>query len=166
MSDEIIGGESVDLDRLAEPLPEILPILPLRDTVVYPQTVAPLAVGQERSLRLVDHVQSGNRLFALVAVKDPRVERGEPENVYEIGTTAKIQQILKVPDGTVRLLVQGFDRIRIVEFVQREPYLAARIERLPEVIEDGVETEALIRSAQSLFQRLVNASPTPVSYTH
>ncbi len=161
MSDELVDvGKAIALDEPKEELPDVLPILPLRDTVVYPQTVAPLAVGQERSLRLVDHVQSGNRLFGLVAVRDPKVERGEPENVFDIGTTASIQQLLKVPDGTVRLLVQGIERVRIVEFVQREPYLAARIERLPEEVEQGVEVEALIRSAQSLFQRLVNASPT------
>jgi ATP-dependent Lon protease len=161
MVDEIVDdGTIVEDDGPEEELPEVLPVLPLRDTVVYPLTVAPLAVGQERSLRLVDHVSGGSKLFGLVAVRDPKVERGEPENVFDIGTTARIQQLLKVPDGTVRLLVQGLERIRIVEFVQREPFLAARVERLPEVIEESVEVEALIRSVQSLFQRLVNSSPT------
>ena len=149
----------VSIERRQE-LPEVLPILPLRDTVVYPLTAAPLAVGQERSLRLIEHVATGNRLFGLVAVRDPKVERGEPENVFDVGTTARIQQLLRVPDGTIRLLVQGLERIRILEFVQREPYLAARVERLPEVVEEGVEIEALVRSVQGLFQQLVNGSPT------
>jgi len=149
----------VSIERRQE-LPEVLPILPLRDTVVCPLTAAPLAVGQERSLRLIEHVATGNRLFGLVAVRDPKVERGEPENVFDVGTTARIQQLLRVPDGTVRLLVQGLERIRILEFVQREPYLAARVERLPEVVEEGVEIEALVRSVQGLFQQLVNGSPT------
>ena len=149
-----------EVEAAKSEFPERLPILPLRDTVVYPQAAAPLAVGQDRSLRLVEEVTQGNRLFGLVAVRDPKVERGEPENVYNIGTTARIQQILRVPDGTVRLLVQGIERIRILEFVQREPFLVARVERHPETVEEGVEIEALVRNIQDLFQQLVNASPT------
>ena len=141
------------------PLPEVLPILPLRDTVVFPLTAAPLAVGQERSLRLVEHAASGARIIGVVAVRDPAIERGEPENVFLIGTTARIQQLLRVPDGTVRLLVQGVERIRITEFVQREPFLAARYELIPETVEQSVEVEALVRQVQSLFQRFVTNSP-------
>ena len=87
-------------------MPEVVPILPLKDTVIYPMTAAPLAVGQDRSLRLVEHVVAGNRLVALVAVKVPNVERGEPENSFTIGTLAQITQVLRIPDGTVRLLLK------------------------------------------------------------
>src|SRR5579859_4527929 len=140
--------------------PTTLPVLPLKDTVIYPLTVAPLAVGQDRSLRLIEHVVAGSRLVALVAVKEPGVDRGEPENSYDIGTLAQITQVLKIPDGTVRLLVKGLQRIRVVEYTQREPFLEARIEAYPETAEGTVEVQALVRNAQSLFQRLVDLSPT------
>jgi ATP-dependent Lon protease len=141
-------------------MPEVVPILPLKDTVIYPMTAAPLAVGQDRSLRLVEHVVAGNRLVALVAVKVPNVERGEPENSFTIGTLAQITQVLRIPDGTVRLLVKGLQRIRIKEYTQREPFLEGRIEAAPELREESVEVRALVRNAQSLFQRLVDLSPT------
>jgi ATP-dependent Lon protease len=141
-------------------MPEIVPILPLKDTVIYPLTAAPLAVGQDRSLRLVEHVVAGNRLVALVAVKVPNVERGEPENSFTVGTLAQITQVLRIPDGTVRLLVKGLQRIRVVEYTEREPFLEGRIEVAPESREESVEVQALVRNAQSLFQRLVDLSPT------
>src|SRR5438552_2488744 len=141
-------------------LPAVVPILPLKDTVIYPLTAAPLAVGQERSLRLVEHAVAGNRLVALVAVKDPNVERGEPENSFTIGTLAQITQVLRIPDGTVRLLVKGLQRIRVIEYTQREPFLEGRVEGAPEIREETVEVKALVGNAQVLFQRLVDLSPT------
>lgn len=140
--------------------PEVLPILPLKDTVIYPFTAAPLAVGQERSLRLIEHAMSAGRLVGLVAVKEANVERGEPENSFTIGTAAEITQILKIPDGTVRLLVKGRERIRVLEYVEREPFLTARVESMPETLEAGVEIQALVQNAQSTFQQLVTLSPT------
>src|SRR5690348_12263112 len=95
-------------------LPTIVPILPLKDTVIYPLTVAPLAVGQDRSLRLIEHVVAGSRTVGLVAVREPNVDRGEPENSFDVGTLSQISQVLKIPDGTVRLLVKGIQRIRVV----------------------------------------------------
>jgi len=141
-------------------IPEVLPILPLKDTVIYPYTAAPLAVGQERSLRLIEHVVAGNRLVGLVAVKDSNAERGEPENSYTVGSLARIDQVLRIPDGTVRLLVRGLQRIRVKEYVEREPFLTAHVEEMPETIEEGVEIEALLRNSQTLFQKLVGLSPT------
>jgi ATP-dependent Lon protease len=138
----------------------VVPILPLKETVVYPLTAAPLAVGQDRSLRLVEGVVAGERQVGLVAVKEPGVERGEPENTFTIGTLAQVSQVLRIPDGTVRLLVKGLERIRVVEYVQREPYLLARFERIPETVEDDVEVQAMVRNVQSQFQRLVDLSPT------
>ena len=126
-------------------LPATIPVLPLKDTVIYPLTVAPLAVGQDRSLRLIEHVVAGSRLVGLVAVREPGVERGEPENSFDIGTLAQISQVLKIPDGTVRLLVKGIQRIRVVEYTQREPFLEARIEAYPETSDSSVEVQALVR---------------------
>ncbi|HRN51213.1 MAG TPA: endopeptidase La [Anaerolineales bacterium] len=140
-----------------EPLPEIpdeLPILPLRGLVVYPQTGVPLTIGQPRSIRLVDDAAVGSRLVGLVASKDPDKENPGPEDLYPIGTVASVHRLFRAPDGTIRLLVQGLARFRLGEFTATEPYLKAKIELAPEFEEDGLEVEALARSARSQFQRI------------
>ena len=112
--------------------PDVLPILPLRGVVVFPHTAVPLTVGQPRSIRLVDEVVAGDKLVGLVASKDPELETPGPNDLYRIGTIAIIHRLLRAPDGTVRLLVQGVERFRLGEFVEEEPYLKARIELAPE----------------------------------
>ena len=94
---------------------QTLPLLPLRGTVVFPQTVVPLAAAQPRSLRLIDEVMSGDRTVALVMQKDAELEGAGPDDVFQVGTISTIHQMMRVPDGTVRLAVQGVDRMRIVE---------------------------------------------------
>ncbi|MEZ4564656.1 MAG: endopeptidase La [Thermomicrobiales bacterium] len=133
-----------------------LPVLPLRGTVVFPLTVVPLAAAQPRSLRLIDEVMSGDRTVALVMQKDAELEGAGPDDVYDVGTISTIHQMMRVPDGTVRLAVQGNERMRVLEFIQEEPYLMARVQRAPEVIEESVEVEALTRNTLELFQRLVS----------
>jgi ATP-dependent Lon protease len=133
-----------------------LPVLPLRGTVVFPLTVVPLAAAQPRSLRLIDDVMSGDRTVALVMQKDAELEGAGPDDVYDVGTISTIHQMMRVPDGTVRLAVQGNERMRILEFIQEEPFLVARVERVPEDMEDSVEVEALTRNTLELFQRLVS----------
>jgi len=141
------------------PEEEILPLLPLRETVVLPLTILPLAAAQPRSLRLIDAVMSGDRTVALVLQKDGSQEGAGPGDVYQVGTIATIHQMMRVPDGTVRLAVQGLERMRIVEFVQEEPYLMARVRRIPETVEETVEVQALTRNTLDLFQRLVSLVP-------
>mgnify|MGYP000547704823 CR=1 FL=1 len=141
------------------PIPEELPILPLKDTVVYPLTVIPLAVGQERSIRLVDDVVVGDRLVGLVAQKSAEIEEAGPEDTFAIGTVAILHKLLKVPDGTLRLAVQGIERFRLVEYTTSKPYLKAKIELMPDLDERTVEVEALMRNALNLFQRLVSLVP-------
>src|SRR4029078_3852911 len=94
-----------------EPLPDALPILPLRETVTYPDTLTPLAVGQERSIKLVNDVLSGNRMLAMVASKDPELDAPGPEDLYGVGVVGSVARMMKVPDGTLRILVQGSLRI-------------------------------------------------------
>jgi ATP-dependent Lon protease len=142
-------------------IPSELPILPLKGVVVYPLTVLPLNVGQARSLRLVDDVvKETNRLIGLVTIKNDKFEDAGPDDLYEIGTAAVIHRMLRAPDGTVRLIVQGMERIRIKEFTSLEPYLKASIELAPETIAKSVETEALTRNTVDLFRKLVNLSQT------
>ena len=140
--------------------PEIVPILPLRGVVVFPQTAVPLTIGQPRSINLVDDVVAGNRLVGLVAARNPELETPGPEDLYTIGTLATVHRLLRAPDGTIRLLVQGTERFRIVEFTQTEPYLMARIERIPEIVEDGLEMEALARNAREQFTAIADLIPS------
>jgi ATP-dependent Lon protease len=141
-------------------IPDELPILPLRGTVVYPLTVLPLNVGQERSIRLVDEAAtSQTRLIGLATIKDEKIEEAGPDDVFTIGTVAIIHRMLRAPDNTVRLIVQGIDRIRIKEFVATEPYLRASVEVATEANEKTVQVEALMRNTLDLFRRLVALAP-------
>jgi ATP-dependent Lon protease len=142
-----------------EPLPDALPILPLRETVTYPDTLTPLAVGQERSIKLVNDVLSGNRMLAMVASKDPELDAPGPEDLYGVGVVGSVARMMKVPDGTLRILVQGSLRIRILDYVSEEPYLVARIEEMPDVIEASTELEALTRNVQTTFSEIIEAIP-------
>jgi ATP-dependent Lon protease len=140
-------------------IPDALPVLPLRESVVLPLTAMPLAVGQQRSLRLVDDVMRGNRLLALVAQHEAKTEPANPEDLYRVGTVGMIHQMARAPDGSVRLMVQGLERIRIRDWLSREPYLVARIEASPDVTGETTETEALRHAVVDIFRRLVEVSP-------
>ncbi|HQV95726.1 MAG TPA: LON peptidase substrate-binding domain-containing protein, partial [Anaerolineales bacterium] len=141
-------------------LPDVLPILPLRGVVVYPNTAVPLTVGQPRSIRLVDEVVGGDKLVGLVAATNPELETPSPADLYRIGTIATVHRLLRAPDGTIRLLVQGMSRFRLGEFVQEEPYLKARIELAPEQVEQGLEIDALARNARDQFQQITQMIPS------
>jgi ATP-dependent Lon protease len=141
--------------------PDVLPILPLRGLVVYPTTAVPLTVGQSRSIRLVDDVTaSESKLVGLVAARDPDLEQPGPKDLYSTGTIATVHRLLRAPDGTVRLLVQGLERFRLDEFVQEEPYLKAKIQLAPEIVESGLEIDALARNARDQFQQIVGMIPS------
>lgn len=136
-----------------------LPILPLRGVVVYPMMWLPLPIGQKRSIRLVEDILPENRIIALVSSRNEQVEEPRPEQIHTIGTAAQIHRVLKTPDGTIRLLVQGIERVRILEYIQEEPYLRARVEMIPESLEENIELEAVARAVQDLFRRLIELEP-------
>ncbi len=144
----------------SEKYPSILPILPLRGVVVYPQTAVPLTVGQPRSIKLVDEVVGGDKLVGLVAAVNPELEMPGPKDLYRFGTVAVVHRLLRAPDGTVRLLVQGMDRFRLGEFVEEEPYLRANIQLAPEMVEEGLEVDALARNAREQFQMITQMIPS------
>ncbi len=145
--------------RSEEPLPQALPILPLREIVSYPETLTPLAVGQERSRKLVDDVLAGNRMLAMVASKDIEKEEPGPDDLYDVGVAGVVARMLKVPDGTIRILVQGTKRVRVGDFVQTEPYLVARVSELPDQIEPSPELQALTRNVQTTFSEIIEQIP-------
>ena len=139
----------------APAVPDALPVLPMRDSVVLPLAAAPLVVGQAHSVQLVDDVMRGNRLLALVAQRDASVESAGPDDLQRIGVMAVIHQLARAPDGTLRLLVQGLERIRLVDWVRTEPYLVARVAPAPDSVDAGPELDGLRRAAIDLFRRLV-----------
>jgi len=148
-----ILDEQLDIEQVE--LPSALPVLPLKDTVVFPDSVLPLAIGQERSIRLIDDVVSRDRLVALVASKNREVEQPEWDELYEVGTAAVVQKMIRVPDGSLRILVQGIRRIRLLDRLQDQPYLVGRFVEVPDVVTDSPETQALTQNVQSLFARLI-----------
>ena len=162
---EAVEAESTEeAGEPSGPQPEIgdemvLPILPLRGTVVLPQTVVPLAAAQQRSLRLIDEVMSGDRMVGVVLQHDAEQEGAGPADVHTIGTIGTVLQMMRVPDGSIRLAIQGAERMRIVDWVAEEPYLVARVAKLPEDTSDSVEVKALSRNTLELFQRLVELVP-------
>lgn len=158
LENEADGEEVEDVEEMPR-LPRELPVLPLRELVVFPMAVAPVAVGQERSVQLIDDVMKGDRLVALVAQSNQHARPAGPEDIHRVGTAAIIHQHMRAPDGTIRLIVQGLERISLTEFVQTEPYLVARILPVPDTMGDRMETEALVRSARELFQQVVAFVP-------
>ena len=136
-------------------IPNVLPVLPLKDTVVYPFAVQPLGVGQDRSIRLIDAVMRGNRLVVLVAQKSPEIELAGPNDIFRVGTVARIARMIRMPDGTLQIIVQGLERVDIGKFTRGKPYLTAHITLKPEIQESDDETEAIKRNVVGYFQRLM-----------
>jgi ATP-dependent Lon protease len=151
--------DAEDAIRASEPLPDALPVLPLRDTVTFPETLTPLAVGQERSIKLVDDVLGANRMLVMVASRDSENEEPGPSDLHEVGVAGVVARMLKVPDGTIRILVQGAQRVRLGPYVAEEPYLVARISELPDVFEESPELEALTRNVQRTFSEIIEQIP-------
>src|SRR2546423_309067 len=139
--------------------PATLPVLPLKETVVFPGFPTPLAIGQERSIKLVEDVVSGNRVLALVTVKTTETEQPGWDDLYTVGTAAVIHKMIRVPDGTLRILVQGLRRIRIDRALQEDPYLVGEFVELPDELEETREVEALTRNVQNLFGRVIGLVP-------
>src|SRR5437879_6396297 len=121
--------------------------------------MTPLAIGQERSVRLIDDVVAGDRLLALVTSRDESIDAPDWDDVYDIGTVALVHKMIKVPDGTLRILVQGLERVQLVNRLDTNPYLLGEFVVLPDVVEDTPELEALTRNVQGLFTRIIGLAP-------
>src|SRR5436190_4385538 len=157
--DHLPGADgAVDLGVQRE-LPGALPVLPLRETVAFPDTLTPLAVGQERSIKLVNDVLAGSRMLAMVASKDPELEAPGPDQLYEVGVAGVIARMIRVPDGSLRVLVQGAQRVRVSRWAAETPYLVAAIEEEPDVVVESIELTALMRNVQQTFTAIVEEVP-------
>ena len=138
-------------------IPDVLPVLPLKDTVVFPYIILPLSVGRDKSVLAVDRALSESRVIMLVAQRDAAADNPGEADLFEVGTAAVIMRMLKLPDGRIRILVQGLSRARVQHISQMEPYLQAKIERIeePRPAAPSMEIEALVRSVKESMDRAV-----------
>ena len=143
----------------ARSLPEVLSILGLSDIVIFPGMVAPLLVETAQSTKLIDDVVAGERLLGVVLQRNAEAENPLPNEMHEVGCAARVLKMLKFPDNTVRVLVEGLWRIRIKEYTTTEPYLSAKFDLLKDETESSVELTAMMRNAQSQFQEIIKLSP-------
>jgi ATP-dependent Lon protease len=141
-------------------LPEELPILPIREAVLYPRMLLPLMVIQERLIKLIDAALLSNKMIGIVAIKKKEVEEVKPENLFEIGCAAHILKMIKMPNNSLRLLIQGTSRIRLTEFTQREPYIRAKVAPLKDQGGKTSDIEALMVGVRGIFQKVVELAPS------
>ena len=141
-------------------VPDVLPVLPVRDTVLFPGAVLPLTVGRESSLALVNSLEGDDKLLAVVAQLDPRIEDPSAADLHKVGTVARVHKTVKMPNGNVVVFLEGLQRVQITELITLRPYMRAQIEPQPDIIgEVDAELEALQRNAQELFRDVVSHSP-------
>jgi ATP-dependent Lon protease len=164
MSDQIERLEVEDTSGAGErplSIPSELPVLPLRDTVLFPNSFMPLAVAREASVRLIDEAMTGSKLIAVFTQRDAAVEEPAEDDLYRIGTVTHIHKLFKLPDGSLRLIVQGLGRVAMKRLVMRKPYLIAEVEEAPEIYkdEDRLEVDAFQRNIKTNFQQVVSLSP-------
>src|SRR5947199_2445045 len=168
MSMELVKAEQAP-EQQQVAIPDVLPVLPLPDMVVFPYMIVPLFVNRERSAKAVDQALSENRMILLVSQKTANVDDPKAEDLHEFGTVSVIMRMLKLPDGRVRILVQGFSRAQVEYYDESKPYLTAKVQPKtePQVTPDSVELEALIRNAKSSLEKMVslgkNISPDLVA---
>ncbi|MDQ1273586.1 MAG: ATP-dependent Lon protease [Planctomycetota bacterium] len=141
-------------------VPKEMPVLPVKDVVVFPNMVAALSVATEKDIKLLNHVLAANRFLALVAQKDKDLKAVKQSDLYDCATAAVVLQMLRMPDNSAKMLVQGVSRIKIDEYIQTEPYFKARVTVLEDIIENDMETEALSRNAADQFIRMIAMAPS------
>jgi ATP-dependent Lon protease len=155
----IVVEEAPSAERLT--IPDDMPVLPLRDTVLFPNSFMPLAVAREASVRLIDEASTSGRMIGVFTQREATVEEPLQEDLYAIGTATHIHKMFKLPDGSLRLIVQGLTRVRLDKMLQTRPYLRAAVTLADELLrdEDHLEIDALQRNIKSNFQQVVSLSP-------
>src|SRR5215471_16742303 len=155
MSVELVKSEGNAAEEQQQlKIPDKLPVLPLPDTVVFPYMILPLFVNREKGAKAVDQALSENRMILLVAQKNENVDDPKPDDLHKFGTVSVIMRMLKLPDGRIRILVQGFSRAEVESYDETNPYLVAKVSpRLePTATADSVELEALIRNVKTSLE--------------
>ncbi len=138
---------------------EKLPIMPLRNTVIFPHQVVPLAVGREKSLKLVESIGEETKVIGLITQRDGRVEDPVVEDLYGWGTAAMILKKFKMPDGSEQVIVQGLYRFKLLHMLQTEPFFEGLIEQMPDEFEEDMEVEALVNNIKNVFQKVADYAP-------
>jgi ATP-dependent Lon protease len=133
----------------------VVPLIPLRDIIIFPYMVVPLFVGREKSIKALEQAMGNDKNILLAAQKQAKTDEPKPEDIYEVGTLGSILQLLRLPDGTVKVLVEGKRRARIKEFVSADDLFLVSVEEIEDVTEETVETEALMRSVIKSFETYV-----------
>jgi ATP-dependent Lon protease len=142
-----------------EPLPDVLAIVALRDTILFPGMVAPLMISRERSLNAINESLVAQQPIGFLAQQHPETELPSFSELHEVGVASRILKMLKLPDGSMSVIVQGLHRFRVIAPLSEEPYLEARIELLTDIVEETREVEALAKNASTMFRKVINASP-------
>ncbi len=140
--------------------PRVLPVLPVRHTVLFPLAILPLNVGRERSIQLLNDVMAGDRTIVVAGQKNPTTEDPAPSDLHGVATIGTVLRMLRFPDNRFSVLVQGMARVRLMEYTATAPYLKARVETLGESESDDVETQALVKEVLEQFERVVALIPT------
>ena len=150
-----------DIQQKIQTIPEELPILPVRDAVIFPNAVIPLTVGRESSVKLINDVQQGDGMLVVLTQRDKRVDSPGPMDLYEIGTVSVVHRVMKTPEGNLFVIIMGVSRSRMQDFIQFDPYLRAKIAVLADEKEDetSVDFQALRRTVMSQFERIIKLSP-------
>jgi ATP-dependent Lon protease len=152
------GAQAATVDG-SPALPARVGVLPLRDTVAFPDMMVPLNIGQPRSVELINDVLRGDRSIVMVAGRDPEVEAPGPDELYDVGVLGVVARMIRLPDGSLRVLIQGGQRVRTREWVQTDPYLVAVVEEAPDVVKQNPELVALMRNVQQTFSSIVEQVP-------
>lgn len=158
------GFELTELQKTD--FPEVIAILPLKNTVVFPNSVLPLAVGRESSVRLTEDALASTKIIGVLTQRDPSIEHPSPQDVHQIGTICRIARVTKTPNNTLLLWVQGLHRFAIEMFTHETPYLMAKIQLLESIVEKDIETEALSKQVTALFQKMLSLLPNPPMEIH
>lgn len=137
---------------------EVLPLLPLRGMIVFPYMVIPLDVGRDKSISALEEAMVHDRLIVLAAQRQAKMNEPNPDDIYTVGTIAEVKQLLKLPDGTIRVLVEGIRRVRILQYLQTDPHYRVQLAEVSEIEDKNVEIEALIRSTLYQFEQLIKLS--------
>ncbi len=148
-----ISGEDDEEPRV---LPETLPLIPIRDSVYFPHMIFPLFIGRDKSVKALDAAMESNRFVLLAAQRQLATEEPEPDEIYGMGIAAEVMQLLRVPDGTVRVMLEGIQRVRLRQFLQTDPYFLVRIEPVETQEDRSLEVEALGRSVTAQFEQIAS----------
>ena len=151
--------ESIKDNGTVSGSPETYPVMPLRNTVLFPQQVIPTYIGRDRALKLIEDLPSGKKMIVVVAQQDGALENPGTDELYEWGTLAMVLKVFDMPDNSKSAIIQGVDRVKVLSFIQQEPYFKAAVQRVEDTEIEGIESEAMSKSIRNVFEDLVKVAP-------